>query len=308
MSDRNLRALGFGLVTSAAAGLLTLTAMMNPAFAYSQIGDTASPAAEIPVQLTADTDLVSNAASDAASSYSSFFSELPSLPPLIVGLDDPGVSDVFENVTGVLPWDYAVGLTTGNAGGLGVQAWAPDNPTFTFVAESEGTTSGAWPGVASLMGVETPLGGFTNTESYANTFDPTGTTCVICDTFTLLGANNTDLFSWTTDIPTSGSPEFELSTPLSSFGPDLGNAFDTSPLANGFVSDPSAALSSLAGDPAVLINDLSTNLGSSIDSDLTTLLTNLSSDMSGIIPDLLTGNLAADAATTIPTLLASLVP
>ncbi len=306
MSDRNLRAQGSGLVTIAAVGLLTLTTMMNQALAYGEIGD-ASPAADIPAQLTAGTDTIGNAASDPASSYSSFFSDLPSLPPLILGLNDPGVFDVFENVTGVLPWDYAVGLTTGNAGGLGVQAWAPDNPTFTFVAESVGTTSGAWPGVASLMGVETPLGGFTNTESYANTFDPTGTTCIICNTFTLLGPNNTDLFSFTTDIPIGGSPEFELTTPLASFGPDLGNAFDYSPLANGLVSDPAAALSSIAGDPALLINDL-TNLGPSIGNDLTTLLTNLNSDMSGIIPDLLTGNLAADAATTIPTLLASLVP
>lgn len=292
MSGRKLRSLGFGLVASAGAGLLTLTAMMNSAFAYGQIGDTASPAAEIPVQLTAYTDTISNAAADAASSYSSFFSDLPSLPPLILGLNVPGVFDAFDNVTGVLPWDYAVGLTTGNAGGLGVEAWAPDNPLFSLVAESVGTTSGAWPGVASLVGVETFLGGFTNTESYANTFDPTGTTCLICDTFSLLAPGNTDLFSWTTDIPINGSPQFELSTPLFSLGPDLGNAFDYSPLANGFVSDPSAALSSIAGDPAALINDLSTNLGPSIGNDLTTLLTNLSADMS----------------TSIPTLLASLVP
>lgn len=312
MSGRKLRSLGFGLVASAGAGLLTLTAMMNSAFAYGQIGDTASPAAEIPVQLTAYTDTISNAAadaaSDAASSYSSFFSDLPSLPPLILGLNVPGVLDAFDNVTGVLPWDYAVGLTTGNAGGLGVEAWAPDNPLFSLVAESVGTTSGAWPGVASLVGVETFLGGFTNTESYANTFDPTGTTCLICDTFSLLAPGNTDLFSWTTDIPINGSPQFELSTPLFSLGPDLGNAFDYSPLANGFVSDPSAALSSIAGDPAALINDLSTNLGPSIGNDLTTLLTNLSADMSTSIPDPLTGNLAADMSTIIPTLLASLVP
>lgn len=292
MSGRKLRSQVFGLVASVGAGLLTLTAMMNAAFAYGQIGDTASPAVEIPVQLTAYTDTISNAASDAASSYSSFFSDLPSLPPLILGLNIPGVFDAFDNVTGVLPWDYAVGLATGNAGGLGVEAWAPDNPLFSLVAESVGTTSGAWPGTASLVGVETLLGGFTNTESYANTFDPTGTTCLICDTFSLLAPGNTDLFSWTADIPLGGAPQFELSTPLFSLGPDLGNAFDTSPLANGFVSDPSAALSSIAGDPAALINDLSTNLGPSIGNDLTTLLTNLSADMS----------------TSIPTLLASLLP
>lgn len=263
--------------------------MINLASAYGQIGDTASLAAEIPVQLTDYTDTIGNAASDAAASYGSFWSDLPSLPPLILGLDNPGVSDVFENVTGVLPWDYAVGLTTGNSGGLGVQAWAPDNPLFSFVAESEGTTSGAWPGVASLVGIETPLGGFTNTESYANYFDPTGTTCIICDTFSLLGPGNTDVFSWTTDIPIGGSPQFELSTPLGNFGPDLGNAFDYSPLENGFVSDPSTAASSIAGDSAALINDLSTNLGPNIGNDLTTVLTNLSADMSTSIPGFFVG-------------------
>ncbi len=311
MPGRKLRSLRFGLIASAGVGLLTLTAMINSAFAYGQIGDTASPTEEIPVQLTAYNDTISNAASDVASSYSSFFSDLPSLPPVILGLNIPGGFDAFANTTGVLPWDYAFGLTTGNAGGLGVEAWAPDNPLFSFVAESVGTTSGAWPGAASLVGVETPLGGFTNTESYANTFDPTGTTCLICNTFSLLApgnSGNTDLFSFTADIPIGGSPQFELSTPLFSLGPDLGNAFDTSPLANGFVSDQSAASSSIAGDPAALINDLSTNLGPSIGNDLNTLLTNLSADMSTSMPDLLPGNLAADAATVIPTVLASLVP
>ncbi len=306
MPGRTLHSLQFGLVTCAGASLLILTATTHSAFAYGRIGDTATPALDIPVQLTSYTDTISDAASDGGS-YGSFWSDLPSLPPLLVGLNDPGVYDVFENVTGVLPWDYAVGLTSGNAGDLGVQAWAPDNPVLSFVAESVGTTSGPWPGVASLMGFETALGGFTNTESYGNYFDPTGTTCLICDTFSLLGPGNTDLFSWTTDIPIDGSPQFELSTPLGNFGPDLGNAFDYSPLANGLVSDPSAAASSIAGDSAALINDLSTNLGPSIGNDLTTLLPNLSADMSTSISDLLSGN-AADAATIIPTLLAGLVP
>lgn len=277
MSGRKLRSQRVGLVASAGAGLLTLTAMMNSAFTYGQIGNTASPAAEIPVQLTDYTDTIGNAAavatSDAASSYSSLFSDLPSLPPLLVGLNIPGVFDVFENMTGVLPWDYAVGVTIGNAGGFGVEAWDPTNPLFSLVAESVGTTSGAWPGTASLMGVETVLGGFTNTESYANTFDPTGTTCLICDTFSLLGPDNTDLLTWTTDIPLSGGlPQFELSTPAFNLGPDLGNAFDTSPLAN-------SAPPSIAVELAALINDLSTNLGPSIGNDLTTLLTNLSANI-----------------------------
>ena len=200
---------------------------------------------------------VASAASAAAPPYESLFASLPSLPPLLLGLNIPGVEDVFINITGVLPWDYAFGATLGNSGGLGIQAWDPSNPPFTFVAESVGTTGQPWPGVGSLMGIETLLGGFTNTESYANTFDPTNTTCVICDTFTLLGPLNTELFgSWTSDIPLGGLPQFELTTPLASFGPELGNAFDYSPLANGLVGDPTTLMSAVATGPASLMTEL----------------------------------------------------
>jgi hypothetical protein len=299
MSGRKLRSLGFGLVASAGAGLLTLTAMMNSAFAYGQIGDTASSAAEIPVQLTAYTDTISNAAADAASAaappYETLFASLPSLPPLPLGLNIPGVEDVFINITGVLPWDYAFGAALGNAGGLGIQAWDPSNPLFTFVAESVGTTGQPWPGVASLVGIETLLGGFTNTESYANTFDPTNTTCIICDTFTLLGPFNTPLFSWTSDIPLGGSPQFELTTPLANFGPELGNAFDYSPLANGLVGDPTTLMSAIASGPASLMTELTT-LDPTISADLSALLGNLGA------------NLAADVPTLLPTLLTGVIP
>jgi hypothetical protein len=174
-------------------------------------------------------------ASTASPPYESEFASLPSLPPLTLGLNDPGVADIFDNVTGVLPWDYAFGASLGNEGNLGIQAWDPSNPYFDVVAESVGTTSYPWPGVATLIGVETPLGGFTNTESYANTYDPTNTTCIICDTFTLLGPDNSNLFSFTTDIPIGATPEFEVTTPWGDIGPDLGNAFDYSSLANGLV-------------------------------------------------------------------------
>jgi hypothetical protein len=303
MSGRKLRSLGFGLVASAGAGLLTLTAMMNSAFAYGQIGDTASPAAEIPVQLTAHgsdtatstaTD-VASAASAAAPPYETLFASLPSLPPLLLGLNIPGVEDVFINITGVLPWDYAFGATLGNSGGLGIQAWDPSNPLFTFVAESFGTTGQPWPGVASLIGIETLLGGFTNTESYANTFDPTNTTCIICDTFTLLGPLNTQLFSWTSDIPLGGLPQFELTTPLANFGPELGNAFDYSPLANGLVGDPTTLMSAIASGPASLMTELTT-LDPTISADLSALLGNLGA------------NLAADVPTLLPTLLTGVIP
>jgi hypothetical protein len=348
MSGRKLRSLGFGLVASAGAGLLTLTAMMNSAFAYGQIGDTASSAAEIPVQLTAYTDTISNAAADAASAaappYETLFASLPSLPPLPLGLNIPGVEDVFINITGVLPWDYAFGAALGNAGGLGIQAWDPSNPLFTFVAESVGTTGQPWPGVASLVGIETLLGGFTNTESYANTFDPTNTTCIICDTFTLLGPFNTPLFSWTSDIPLGGSPQFELTTPLANFGPELGNAFDYSPLANNF--DPPAVLAGAAGAAASLVGELGSPMGSNVGADLSALLPNVGTEIGDVVNflggpvgavidlelllgglagnpadlTLLAGNvgadldasllstLSADLGTLLPTLLANLIP
>jgi hypothetical protein len=207
-----------------AVALIALTTTMIAAPAYAApIDSLLAPAtSSAPVALMAygaDTaanaaNAAASAATDAASSYSSFLSALPSLPPVIAGLNVPGVFDVFSNLTGFLPWDYSFGLTIGNAGGLGIEGWAPTNPLFDLVAESVGTTTGAWPGMASLIGIETLLGGFTNTESYANFFDPTATTCLICDTFSLLGPNNTDLFSWTTNIPIGGLPQFELSTPL----------------------------------------------------------------------------------------------
>jgi hypothetical protein len=238
---------------------------------------------------------VASAASAAAPPYESLFASLPSLPPLFLGLNIPGVEDVFINITGVLPWDYAFGATLGNSGGLGIQAWDPSNPLFTFVAESVGTTGQPWPGVASLIGIETLLGGFTNTESYANTFDPTNTTCIICDTFTLLGPLNTPLFSWTSDIPLGGLPQFELTTPLASFGPELGNAFDYSSLANGLVGDPTTLMSAIASGPASLMTELTT-LDPTISADLSALLGNLGA------------NLAADVPTLLPTLLTGVIP
>lgn len=309
MSTRTLRS---QLTAIVGAGLLTATVTMYGSFAT--IDRTTAPAlTQVPVRLAAyGTDAanaVANAASDSAStmsSYLSFFDDLPSLPVLPVGLNIPGVFDGFDNMTGVLPWDYAFGLTLGNTGGFGVQAWDPSNPIFTLVAESLGTNYGQWPGVASLVGVETMLGGFTNTESYANFYDPTGTTCLICDTFTLLGPLNTDLFSWTTDIPIGGLPEFELTTALGSIGADLGNAFnqtpfiDAPPALSGLVSDPVSAVSSLAGDPAALVNDLASTLGPAVSADLSALLTTVGADAGA--------NLGADLSALIPQLLTSLIP
>jgi hypothetical protein len=295
-----LRSLPSRVIAGAGAGLLTLTAIMNSAFAYGHTAGAVAPTAvEMPVQLASYTDTIGNAASDAAgSSYSSLFSSLPSLPPLILGLNIPGVFDAFDNVTGVLPWDFSFGVTIGNAGGLGVEAWAPDNPLFSLVAESMGTTSGAWPGVASLIGVETLLGGFTNTESYANVFDPTGTTCLICDTFSLLGPGNTGLFSWTTNIPIGGLPQFELSTPLFSWGPDLGNAFDYSPLANGLVGDPTAALSTLAASPAPALTDIANTLGTALTGYSAALPTDIANTLSATLSSYIAA-LPADVANTL---------
>jgi hypothetical protein len=290
------------LLAGVIGGLLTLTAAMTGEFSFGDSGGpvAATRSAGTPVQLaaygsdaatSAATDVASGAVSAAAPPYESLFANLPSLPPLLLGLNIPGVEDVFDNVTGVLPWDYAVGGTLGNSGGLGIQAWDPSNPVFTFVAESIGTTGQPWPGVASLIGMETLLGGFTNTESYANTFDPTNTTCIICDTFTLLGPLDTQLFSWTSDIPLGGLPQLELTTPLGSFGPDLGDAFDYSPLANGLVSDPTTLLSAIASDPA------------SLTTELTTLTPTISADLTA-----LSGQLGANLAADVPALLAGVIP
>jgi hypothetical protein len=316
-----LRSRHFRLVAGAGAGLLTLTAIMNSAFAYGDTAGAVAPAAvEMPVQLASYTDTIGNAAANAASdaagsSYWSLFSRLPSLPPLTLGFNIPGVFDAFENVTGVMPWDFSFGVTIGNAGGLGVEAWAPDNPLFSFVAESVGTTSGAWPGVASLIGVETLLGGFTNTESYGNMFDPTGTTCLICDTFSLLGPGNAFLLSWTTNIPIGGLPQFELSTPLFSLGPDLGNAFSYSPLANGVVGGLTAVLLTLAASSAAALSDIANALST----PLSSYVAALPADVANTLGAALTGYAAAlpadivnallpGIAANIPALVTSLLP
>lgn len=319
MSGRKLRQLEFGLVASAGAGLLTLTAMMSSAFAYgATIDSTVVPStSSAPVALMAygtDTaSTVANAAADAASSgsaYDAIFAALPSLPPVIAGLNIPGVVDAWNNLTGFLPWDYSFGLTLGNAGGLGVEAWAPSNPIFDFVAESTGTTSGDWPGVASLVGVLTTMGGFTNTESYANFYDPTSSTCLICDTLTILGPGNTDLFRWTTEIPLGGLPQFELTTPLASLGPALGNAFDYSPLAN----DPPTMLASLASDPSQLVGGLSglaPKIGADLSAYLTSLTPTITADLSTLLANLganVGASLSADLSTMLPMLLTSLIP
>lgn len=306
MSGCTFRSLGFGLVACAGAGLLALTAVMIGGFGFGGSADRAAAMRTVhtPVQLAAyGSDTATSAATDVASAasaaappYESWFANLPSLPPLLLGFNTPGVEDVFLNsITGELPWDYAFGATLGNSGGFGFQAWDPSNPLFTFVAESVGTTGQPWPGIASLVGIETLFGGFTNTESYANTFDPTNTTCMICDTFTLLGPLNTQLFSWTSDIPLGGLPQFELTTPLGSFGPELGNAFDYSPLANGLVGDATTLMSAIASGPASLTTELTT-LAPTISADLTALLGNLGT------------NLAADVSTLLPTLLTGVIP
>jgi hypothetical protein len=286
------------LLAGVIAGLLALTAAMTGEFSFGgSVGPVAATrSADTPVRLAAyGSDAASSAATDVASAmsaaappYESLFGSLPSLPPLLLGLNSPGVEDVFDNVTGVLPWDYAVGATLGNSGDLGIQAWDPSNPVFTFVAESIGTTGQPWPGVGSLIGIETLLGGFTNTETYANTFEPTDTPCIICDTFTLLGPQDTQLFSWTSDITLGGSPQFEVTTPLGSFGPDLDNAFEYSPLANGLVSDPTTVLSAIASDPASLTTALTT-LAPTISADLSALLGHLGANLAADVPALLTG-------------------
>lgn len=266
----------------------------------------------------------------AASAYSDFLAGLPSLPPLDLGINIPGVTEVFDNVTGVLPWDYGAGLTLGNSGGLGIQAWDPSSPLFTAVAESVGSNTAnpnLWGGAASLVGIETLLGGFTNTESYANLYDPLGSTCLICDTFQMLGPGNTDLFQWTTVLPIpfigGGSPEFEawiLGQPVFDTatvfqtglptGPftGLGNAFDYSPLANGF-TNPVTGVETIPGQAAAELTSL---LGTNVGANLSMLLgTNLGADLSSLLTSVgadFGRQLSTDLGTLLPTLLTSLIP
>ncbi len=266
------------IMVTAFAGLLIIGSIADAGKAYAD--DTSMPLAGRPVALASYGLDTTTTPAD----YTSWWDSLPSLPPLILGINTPGVVDVFDNFTGFLPWDFAFGLTLDNTGDLGIQAWDPSNPMFDFVAESVSTTSGEWPGVASLIGVLTPLGGFTNTESYGNFFDPTGTTCLICDTFSVLGPDNNPLFSWTIDIPIGARPEFELVTPSLSLGPDLGNAFDYSPLAND-LPDAAAAMASS-------------------NSELASPGSALTADLAAIVPHAL----ATDLASMLPHFLAGLVP
>ena len=106
------------LLAGVSAGLLALTAVMIGGFGF---GGSADPAAAMrtvlhtPVQFAAyGSDTATSAATDVASAasaaappYVSLFESLPSLPPLLLGLNIPGVEDVFINITVVLPWDYA---------------------------------------------------------------------------------------------------------------------------------------------------------------------------------------------------------
>ena len=349
------RALRCKLAATAAAALLALATTTVAAPAYRAPIDAAlAPAASsAPVALMAyGADTAANTASTAADAaantgYDAFWQALPTWPTPTVGLDIPGVLNGFDNLFGWTFWNYGFGFSIGNDGPLGIQEWAPSNPFVDVVAESMGTTQGEWPGVGSLVGLLTPMGGFTNIESYANWYDPTGTTCLICDTFHLLGPLDTPLFSWTSDIPIPGQglPEFGLSilgTPI--FGANLGDAFDYSPLANNF--DPPAVLAGAAGAPASLVGELGGPMGSNVGADLSALLPSVGTEIGDVVNflggpvgagadlalllgglagnpadlTLLAGNVGADLAasllstlsadlgTLLPTLLASLIP
>jgi hypothetical protein len=274
MSGRKLRRLGFGLVASAGAGLLTLTAMMNAAFAYgAPIDGAVAPATtDVPVQLTSYADTLSNPVADLLSAadptYVASWGYTPpswyGSPPLgAFNFNIPGLIDLY-NTGAILPYDYGYGLTLGGG------------PLFSFVAESQGTNSG----IASDVGLQTLLGGF---ESYANSF--AGTTCLICDQFSLLGPGGVDLITSKTDIPIGALPAFELTTPLGSIGSSLPEL--TFPL--GSWGD-TAASSALAVDPASPVTDTVNTLGASAGSDVSVFLANLGGQIDAALPT------AADAA------------
>jgi hypothetical protein len=315
------------LIATASTILLTLAATTSALMvedASSPPGSVAVSHASVTLAASA-TDTATTAVSAAADAvntgaYGQLFSILPTWPTPTVGLDIPGVFNGFDNLFGWVLWNYGLGFSIGNDGPLGIQEWAPSTPFFDVVAESMGTTQGEWPGVASLVGLLTPIGGFSNIESYANYYDPTNSTCLICDTFHLFGPADTNLFSWTTDFPIGQLPQFEMSilgTPL--FGTNLGDAFDYSPLANNF--DPPAALSSLAVDPTQnVLTDFVSFLGGSANAsadlalllgglagnqaDLTLLLGNVGTDLAANLSSATSAELAA----TLPNLLVGLIP
>ncbi len=249
-------------------------------FGSPPVNNAAEATAQLPVELAAyGTDTAVDAASGG---YNAIFDLLPTWPTETVGLNIPGAVNVFDEVPGWLPWNYGLGFSIGNDGPLGIQEWAPSNPLFDVLAESMGTTQGEWPGVGSLLGLLTPVGGFTNIESYANWYDPTATNCLICDTFHLLGPGGNDLFRWTTDFPIGQLPQFGLSilgTPI--FGANLGDAFDYSPLANNF--DAPAVPAAAAGAPASLVGELGGLMGSNVGADLSALLSNGGTEIGDVV-------------------------
>ncbi|HZE16165.1 MAG TPA: hypothetical protein VE197_10895, partial [Mycobacterium sp.] len=188
-------------------------------------------------------------------------------PPLgAFNFNIPGLIDLY-NTGAILPHDYGYGLTLGGG------------PLFSFVAESQGTSSG----IASDVGLQTLLGGFDNVESYANSF--AGTTCLICDQFSLVGPGGVDLITSKTDIPIGALPAFELTTPLASIGSSLPEL--TFPL--GSWAD-TAASSALAVDPASSVTDTVNTLAASALSDVSVFVANLGGQIDAALP------IAADAA------------
>jgi hypothetical protein len=184
--------------------------------ALSAIGSAAVDAISPPVELTA----VDGAAADVPPGALNFDFTVPGM----------GTYDIWET-GGLLPTDYGYGLT-----------FVGDGVSFSGV--SQGTSAG----LSSTVSLETAMGGFSNTESYATSY--WGLACLICNTFEITDPSGTAVITAETDIFLKGSPQFDLTTPWGTFD------FPSSGVTVSAMAEPLTGLSALAGDPASSLPDL----------------------------------------------------
>lgn len=216
MPGRKQRGLEIRLVASAGACLLTLTAILNAAPPTTALIDASNPSIHL-------------------MSYDSAAGGLSDLPPLgafnfdftVPGL---GTFDIYDT-GGILPTDYGYGLT-----------FAGDDISFTSV--SQGTSAG----LSSTVTLQTAMGGFSNTESYATSY--WGLACLICNTFQITDPSGAAIITADTDIYLNGPAQFDLTTPWGTFD------FPPSDVTASALAEPLMGLSALASDPASSLSNL----------------------------------------------------
>jgi hypothetical protein len=140
-----------------------------------------------------------------------------------------GTYDIWQT-GGILPTDYGFGLTFVGDG-------------VSFSAVSQGTSAG----LSSTVSLETAMGGFSNTESYATSY--WGEACLICNTFEITDPSGTAVATAETDIFLNGSTQFDLTTPWGTLD------FPSSAVTASAMAEPLMGLSALGGDPASSLAD-----------------------------------------------------